>query len=244
MPEGTAISSNVYYTYQRNVTLACGFEVDVGVVELTPLGAVRVLPPLFRKKAGRRARGSADRSAREDWDKLVHAIATTKDHAAFARLFGCFAARIKSDMLRSGAGEAVAEDLSQEAMFAVWRKAQLFDPAIAGAAAWIFTIARNLRIDAARRDQREHRFGVLEIEAGQNVDLAPLPDDRLVAAQTTELVRRALAKLSIDDRHIIQLSFFEDKAHQEISRTLKIPLGTVKSRVRRALFRLRDLLDP
>jgi RNA polymerase sigma-70 factor, ECF subfamily len=208
-----------------------------------PPAGVRVLPPLVSKHSDKRARGSADGPAREEWDKLVRAIATTKDHAAFARLFDCFAGRIRSYMLRTGAGEAVAEDLSQEAMFIVWRKAQLFDPAIAGASAWIFAIARNLRIDAARRDKCIHRLHTLEVDAEPNVDLAPLPDDRLVAVETIELVRGALNKLSVAERRVIELSFFEDKAHQEISRTLKIPLGTVKSRARRAIFRLRGLLD-
>lgn len=89
-------------------------------------------------------------TAQNQWGRLIRAIADRQDRAAFAALFECFAPRIKAFMQRSGAGEASAEELAQETMLAVWRKAALFDPASAGAAAWIFTIARNLRIDAAR----------------------------------------------------------------------------------------------
>ena len=93
-------------------------------------------------------------SDRVQWGSLVSAIAKRQDRAAFAALFEFFAPRIKAFMLRSGASEASAEELAQETMLAVWRKAALFDPASAGAAAWIFTIARNLRIDAHRRERR------------------------------------------------------------------------------------------
>ena len=93
-------------------------------------------------------------SDRTQWGRLISAIATHQDREAFAALFEFFAPRIKAFMQRSGAGETKAEELAQEAMLAVWRKAGSFDPASTGAAAWIFTIARNLRIDAYRRERR------------------------------------------------------------------------------------------
>src|SRR5271166_6910562 len=90
----------------------------------------------------------------QKWGLLIRAIADQEDRAAFAALFEYFAPRIKAFMQRSGVGEASCEELAQETMLALWRKAALFDPASTGAAAWIFTIARNLRIDAYRREQR------------------------------------------------------------------------------------------
>ncbi len=179
---------------------------------------------------------------RMDWARLISAIATDKDRSAFAELFEYFAPRIKSFMQRSGVGDAVAEELAQEAMLAVWRKAALFDPASTGAAAWIFTIARNLRIDAHRREKR----GLTEtsdVEIEFQVDDSPQPDSQLAATQSEERVRAALSRLSSDQLRVVELSFFEEKAHAEIAELLGIPLGTVKSRLRLAMTRLRNVLS-
>jgi RNA polymerase sigma-70 factor, ECF subfamily len=184
-----------------------------------------------------------ERAGSQDWDRLIQAVAVARDREAFSRLFDHFAGRIKTYMLRSGASEAAADDLAQEAMLTVWRKAALFDPSRAGAAAWIFTIARNLRIDAARRDRRGGARNLAEVDSEFDIDSAPLPDDRLVAAESVQLLRSALTKLSLAEIRVIEMSFFQDKAHAEIARVLEIPLGTVKSRVRRAIMRLRTLIS-
>jgi RNA polymerase sigma-70 factor, ECF subfamily len=179
---------------------------------------------------------------RIQWGGLICAVATHRDRAAFAALFEYFAPRIKAYMQRSGVSEARAEELAQETMLAIWRKAALFDPASAGAAAWIFTIARNLRIDAHRREQRGGAFATSDAEIEFQIDESPQPDRGLAAAQSEERVRSALAKLSVDQMRVVELSFFEEKAHPEIAEILGIPLGTVKSRLRLALNRLRTLL--
>jgi RNA polymerase sigma-70 factor (ECF subfamily) len=181
-------------------------------------------------------------AGRVDWTPLIGAIATHQDRRAFAKLFEYFAPRVKAFMQRSGVSEAAAEELAQEALLAVWRKAALFDPASTGAAAWIFTIARNLRIDAHRREKR----GLTEtsdVEIEFQVDDSPQPDSQLAAAQSEERVRAALSQLSSDQMRVVELSFFEEKAHAEIAELLGIPLGTVKSRLRLALTRLRNLLS-
>lgn len=178
-----------------------------------------------------------------DWGREIRAIAGHQDRAAFAALFGYFAPRIKTFMQRSGLGEAQAEELAQETLLTVWRKAALFDPASGGAAAWIFTIARNLRIDAHRRERRGGGIAVETVELEFNVDEGPLPDSRLAAEQSETQVRAALASLPADQMKIVELSFFEEKAHAEIARMLEIPLGTVKSRLRLAMTRLRRLLS-
>lgn len=180
---------------------------------------------------------------RTQWGRLIRAIATDQDRAAFAALFEYFAPRIKSFLQRSGASEASAEELAQETMLAVWRKAALFDPESAGAAAWIFTIARNLRIDAHRRDGRGGVTETSDVEIEFQIDDSPLPDSRLASAQSEERVRSALSKLSADQVRVIELSFFEEKAHADIAKILEIPLGTVKSRLRLAMSRLRNLLS-
>lgn len=176
------------------------------------------------------------------WSRLIEAVAASHDRAAFAALFAHFAPRVKSFMLRSGASEASAEEVAQDTLLAVWRKAALFDPESAGASAWIFTIARNLRIDAIRREKRSGARDAGD-DVDQRIDDAPAPDALLVSSQSEQRVRAALAQLSDEQMRVVALSFFEEKAHGEIAALLQIPLGTVKSRLRLAMNRLRALLD-
>ena len=177
------------------------------------------------------------------WGPLIRAIAADQDRSAFATLFEYFGPRIKAFMQRSGVSEAKAEELAQETMLLVWRKASLFDPATTGAAAWIFTIARNLRIDAHRRERRGGAIETSDVEIEFQIDDSPQPDARLATAQSEEQIRSALSNLSDDQMRVVELSFFEDKAHAEIAQILGIPLGTVKSRLRLAMSRLRNLLS-
>ena len=185
---------------------------------------------------------AARHAASAEWAALIAAIAARGDRAAFARLFEYFAPRIKTYMQRSGLTEAGAEELAQETMLTVWRKAALFDPASAGAGAWIFAIARNLRIDAFRRENRRGAVTLSEIEAEFDIDDTPLPDSQVAVAQSEARVRSALKLLGPDQLRVVELSFFEEKAHAEIAQLLEIPLGTVKSRLRLAMNRLRSLL--
>jgi RNA polymerase sigma-70 factor, ECF subfamily len=176
------------------------------------------------------------------WGRLIEAVATRQDRAAFAELFEHFAPRVKTFMRRSGASEGSADELAQETLLAVWRKAALFEPSTWGASAWIFTIARNLRIDALRRDRRGAAHETSDVEAEFQVDESPQPDSLVAAAQAEERVRGALAELSNEQMQVVELAFYEEKAHAEIAEILQIPLGTVKSRLRLAMNRLRNLL--
>ena len=177
------------------------------------------------------------------WGSLISAIAQHQDRAAFAALFQHFAPRVKAFIQRSGTSEANAEELAQETMLAVWRKAALFDPASSGAAGWIFTIARNLRIDYHRRESRGGMSEASDVEIEFQIDDSPQPDSILATSQSEDRVRSALTKLSDDQMRVVELSFFEEKAHTEIAQILGIPLGTVKSRLRLAMTRLRNLLS-
>jgi RNA polymerase sigma-70 factor, ECF subfamily len=177
------------------------------------------------------------------WARLIEAIAVRRDRAAFAELFQYFAPRIKTFMQRSGASEQSADELAQETLLAVWSKAALFDPASVGAAAWIFTIARNLRIDAFRRLRRTPTHDTSEAGLEFRLDEGPQPDAGILASQIEGRVRDALSVLPDEQLRVIELSFFHEQAHAEIAQTLGIPLGTVKSRLRLAMARLRGLLD-
>ncbi|MGB3867210.1 MAG: sigma-70 family RNA polymerase sigma factor [Xanthobacteraceae bacterium] len=172
---------------------------------------------------------------------LIDAVARKQDRNAFARLFGYFAPRVKSFLLRSGLADSAAEEVTQEVMIAVWRKASYFDPHKAGASTWVFTIARNQRIDRLRRT-RSLTADRLPDPSDES-EMPPSGEDIAIVAEREEGVRKALESLPIDQSTIVRLSFFADKPHAEIARELGIPLGTVKSRVRLALNRLRTLLD-
>ncbi len=172
-----------------------------------------------------------------EMDALLVRVAQCQDRAAFAALFAYFAPRVKAYLLRLGAPSATAEDLAQEALLNLWRKAHLFDPQKASAATWLFTIARNLRIDALRREKRpEFDPQDLMPEAGPDADAA-------ISQQDGEgRLRLALKTLPPDQIAVIELSYFADKPHSEIAGELDIPLGTVKSRLRLAMARLKQAL--
>jgi len=194
--------------------------------------------PAYRRKAVVLRWQPAMSPQAPELNALLVQVADTRDRAAFAALFDHFAPRVKSYLLRLGASPALAEDLAQEALLSLWRKAHLFDPAKASAATWLFTIARNLRIDAIRREKRPElnpEDFMPEAEAAA--------DAGMVQAHDENRLRRALKDLPADQIQVVELSFFADKPHSQIAAELDIPLGTVKSRLRLAMARLKRGLE-
>ena len=186
------------------------------------------------------AERSPVRARTDEHAHLIQAVAVDGDREAFSQLFDYFAPRLKAYLMRAGAPAGAAEDFAQDAMLTVWRKADLFDASRAGAATWIFTIARNRRLDVLRREGRE---AVLP-----NFDLIPdepeRPDELLTAADEAERLNEAMRQLSADQMAVLRLAFFKGDAHSEIARALDLPLGTVKSRIRKAMIKLRLILEP
>lgn len=172
-------------------------------------------------------------------EDLLLRVGTRRDRDAFVELFNYFAPRIKSYMLKHGAGETAAEEIAQNTMITVWEKAQSYDPKKAAASTWIFTIARNKRIDALRRDRlvefNSDSPALMESAAEQAEDYA----DR----QTVENLSEAIEELPEEQARLVRMAFFEDKSHQTIAKETKLPLGTVKSRLRLALGKLRNILN-
>jgi RNA polymerase sigma-70 factor (ECF subfamily) len=167
---------------------------------------------------------------------LLHAVAVNRDREAFSLLFQYYAPKLKAFGLRQGSTVAAAEELAQEAMLTVWKKADTFNRRLATASTWVFTIVRNKRIDMFRRQRRpevelDDRFDAPSADAG--------PDETLAAARSGEAVRAAMLGLPEEQRQVLHKAFFEDKSHSEIAAELELPLGTVKSRIRLALGRLR-----
>jgi RNA polymerase sigma-70 factor, ECF subfamily len=172
--------------------------------------------------------------------ELLTRIAENRDRAAFAQLFDQYAPRVKSFMMRKGANSEQAEDLVQETMIAVWSKAHMYVSDRGSVTTWIFTIARNLRIDRLRREKSSLYTDIDDYDAESN---EVQQDDALSRLQEDGYVAKALAQIPEEQRQLLILSYVEDLPQSEIATRLQIPLGTVKSRMRLAYRRMKKLLE-
>ncbi len=171
---------------------------------------------------------------------LVAAVAERRDRDAFAHLFDHFAPRLQSYLVRLGSDSGMAEEITQDVMVTLWRKAELFDPAKSSLATWLYRIARNRRIDSLRRDRHEYTDDMAVFD----VDAESLDVDGVIDMQHREdRVRVAMETLPVEQLHLVRLAFFEGLSHSEIADRTKLPLGTVKSRIRLAFTRLRRTLE-
>jgi RNA polymerase sigma-70 factor (ECF subfamily) len=173
-------------------------------------------------------------------DELIARIASRGDRAAFAELFRLFAPRLKSYLMRQGCDFSLAEELMQETMVMVWRRAASFEPQRAAATTWLFTIARNKRIDSLRRQRRP------EIDLADPAlvpDPAPSAEEPVLANERGRRLAEALAALPVEQAALVRLAYFDDRAHSDIAAETRLPLGTVKSRLRLALVKLRRALE-
>lgn len=171
-----------------------------------------------------------------DQTRWLLAVRDAADRTAFARLFDFYAPRVKAMAMRGGLPAAAAEDLAQDVMLRVWQARAQFDPTRAAASAWIYGIARNRRIDLARSAPRPLPE---EIPAQPGADEA---GDALALAQEVDRLRTALRALPPGQREMIERAYLGELTHQEISRQTSLPIGTVKSRIRLAIDRLRHEL--
>jgi RNA polymerase sigma-70 factor (ECF subfamily) len=167
---------------------------------------------------------------------LVRAIAVDRNRDAFAELFDRYAPRVRFFAMKMGADGAAADEVVQEAMLAVWRKADTFDPSKASFSTWLYTVARNKRITMLRKTPAP----ALDPEDPAYEPSAEANQDEVIEnSENQERLQTAISQLPGDQAKIVKMSFFEGKAHQEISGELNLPLGTVKSRSRLALAKLR-----
>lgn len=176
----------------------------------------------------------------EDWSAQLSLVGSHQDRAAFSRLFNHFGPRIKSTMLRYGLKNELAEEIVQETFVLVWRKASQFDPEKAMASTWIFTLARNKKIDVLRKQGRPEADVT---DPAFEPDPEQTPDQIYTIQERAKAIRDAMAKLPEQQRLVLQKSYFADETQSEIAESLKAPLGTVKSRLRLALEKLRTILD-
>lgn len=171
---------------------------------------------------------------------ILQRIAEGADVEAFRKLFDAYAPRIKSYMMRQGADAHTAEELAQETLLTVWRKAALYSGEKGSATTWIFTIARNLRIDKLRRE-----LAWVTLPDGYDQEVSPdaNPDEALAEEERRVRVQQALADLPPDQHEVVVLSYVDGLSHSEIADRLQLPLGTVKSRMRLAYLKIRDAVE-
>jgi RNA polymerase sigma-70 factor (ECF subfamily) len=172
---------------------------------------------------------------------LLHRIARERSDAAFRELFEICGPKLRSYMQRQGADPATAEELAQETLLAVWRKAGLYSADKGTPAAWIFTIARNIRIDRLRREVAWQELTDEQAAAIPSEEAAP--DDIASLRQREARVQSALAGLPSEQREVIVLAYIDALSHSEIAEHLALPLGTVKSRMRLAYQKVREALE-
>ena len=196
------------------------------------------MPPSTRKPKNQMVHPTEKLDASADWSAKVLSVRDLKDERAFADLFAHFAPRIKGFLIKSGASAQVAEECAQESMVTVWHKAHLFDPSRASASTWIFTIARNKKIDAFRRAARPEPE---ELPWGPEPE--PEASDAMVLQQETHKLAQAIEELPQKQRDIVKRAYFGDLSHAELAEQTGLPLGTIKSRIRLALTRLRQTLS-
>ncbi len=172
--------------------------------------------------------------------EFLQRIAERGDVEAFRKLFQAYAPRVKAYMMRQGANPDTAEELAQETLLTVWRKAGLYSGEKGSATTWIFTIARNLRIDRLRRE-----LSWVELPDGHDEEPSPdaLPDELLSEQERKIRVQAALATLPPDQFEVVSLSYIEGLSHSEIAERLQLPLGTVKSRMRLAYHKVRESVE-
>jgi RNA polymerase sigma-70 factor (ECF subfamily) len=180
--------------------------------------------------------GEADR---EHFASLLVAVAQKQDRAAYSALFSYYAPRVKSYLMRLGADNAQSEEITQDVMVTVWRKASLFDRRQASVSTWIFRIARNRRIDVFRRTKRP------DLDPEETMILpagVEAPDERIEAMETETRVRAAMKGLPEEQLQLLRMAFYDGLSHREIAEKLDVPLGTVKSRIRLAFAKMKSRL--
>jgi RNA polymerase sigma-70 factor (ECF subfamily) len=197
-------------------------------------GALKPIRPHYQKANTPTVKKTVPQNT---WIEHLKRIQADQDQRAFAELFAHFAPRVKAFLMKSGASPSMAEECTQEVMATLWHKAHLFDPSRASVATWIFTIARNKKIDALRKQRRPEPEN---LEWGPEAE--PEAADILVLQQESQQLTEAMTALPSQQRELIEKAYFGDLSHSEIAAETGLPLGTIKSRLRLALSKLRQTM--
>ena len=187
------------------------------------------------------SQANPDKSDARFWSDQMAAVASRRDRDSFMRIYDHFAPRLQRYLLGLGVNASQAEELVQEALIRLWRKAGQFNPARANLSTWLFRIARNLYIDSVRREPnwRPVEDGLDQLHAEQT----PMRGTQAESYAEQANLRRAIRELPATQARLVRMSYFEAKSHSEIAAELDMALGTVKSSLRRAFGKLRASLE-
>jgi RNA polymerase sigma factor (sigma-70 family) len=236
------IAAAVIHTAENAVSHRMSLEISVSHGAwhkgFPPLARLRRPPALRRTQPTGPMEPTPTTPTAPNLSELLVRVGRERDIELFEQLFRHFAPRVKAYMAKTGS-PTNAEELMQETMVAVWHKAALYDPAKGAASTWIFSIARNLRIDAYRREKHPE-FDENDPALQPSAEMAA--DNRIEGEQSARLIRAALAELPADQAEVLRLAYYEDNSQSEIATALSLPLGTVKSRMRLAFGKLRAVL--
>ena len=176
----------------------------------------------------------------DDLTLCVELIGKNQDKLAFNSIFKYFAPRLKSFLVKAGSTDTQAEEVIQEVMIAVWTKSSTYDSSKSSVSTWIYTIARNKRIDKIRKEKRHY---LSESDEGLEIPVDSTQEKEIFTAQVSNSLKKYMSNLPEEQSKLLKLSYFYNKTHADISAELKIPLGTVKSRIRLALTKMRHLVE-
>lgn len=205
--------------------------------QTTDAMAAQSAGPIVQRLERRVATVTAVDKTEAQWVIRIRAIADSQDQAAFAEVFRHFAPRVKGFLIKSGADPSLAEECMQDVMATLWHKAHMYDPARASVATWIFTIARNRKIDLLRRYARPEPE-----DLPWGPESAPDQADVIALQEDSTRLADAIRQLPEKQRSLIERAYFGDLTHSEIAAETGLPLGTIKSRIRLALDRLRHAM--
>ena len=176
----------------------------------------------------------------ELFQKCMQEVAENQDKEAFATIFKHFSPRLKSYFMKAGAADNQAEEIIQEVMISVWTKASSYNKEKSSVSTWLYTIARNKRIDKIRKEKRHY---LLESDEGLEIPIDSTQEEEIMSTQLSKRMDDYIKNLPSEQAKLLKLSYFHEKTHTDISNELNIPLGTVKSRIRLALSKIRNLAE-
>ena len=175
-----------------------------------------------------------------DLRSYLNDIGENQDKVAFSHIFKYFAPRLKSFFVKLGSPENQAEEIIQEVMISVWKKANTYNSDKSSVSTWIYTIAKNKRVDKIRKEKRHYT-----VESDESLEI-PIPskqEEEILASELSEKISNTLKFLPKEQAELLKLSYFYEKTHTDIANDLNIPLGTVKSRIRLALSKMKNLVE-
>ena len=175
-----------------------------------------------------------------DLGNYLRDIGENQDRIAFSNIFKHFAPRLKSFFVKLGCSEVQAEEIIQEVMIAVWTKSSTYDKSKSSVSTWIYTIAKNKRIDKIRK---ETKHNTVESDESLEIPVSSVQEEQLLSSEVTKKIHHSLQFLPKEQAELLKLSYFYEKTHSDIAKDLSLPLGTVKSRIRLALSKMKNLVE-